>query len=201
MSELTELYQEIKACKACDLHKTRTQSVPGVGPENARIMLIGEAPGLNEDKQGEPFVGQAGKFLNDLLALANLKRAEVYITNIVKSRPPENRDPTPDELAACIPWLERQLAIIKPKVVITLGRFSMARWFPGASISRIHGEPRKFGALVVVPMFHPAAALHQPKYRTLIEADFKKLPSILAGLSKVEKVDAPDKPPSQLSMF
>lgn len=201
MSELTELYAEIKACKACDLHKTRTQSVPGVGPENARIMLIGEAPGMNEDRKGEPFVGQAGQFLNTLLGLAGLKREDVYITNVVKSRPPENRDPLPEELAACAPWLDRQLAIIKPQVIITLGRFSMARWFPTAKISSVHGEPRKFGKTTVIPMFHPAAALHQPKYRTLIEDDFKKLPKILASLDKGEDAQKPQTPPEQLSMF
>src|SRR5712692_10401785 len=176
MSELSELHEQIRVCKLCDLHKTRTKAVPGAGPENARIMLIGEGPGANEDKQGLPFVGQAGMFLNQLLQVAGLKREEVYITNVVKSRPPNNRDPLPAELAACKPWLDRQLEIIKPQVVITLGRFSMARGFPGASISRIHGEPKKFGSLVVVPMFHPAAALHQPKYKELIEADFKNLP-------------------------
>jgi DNA polymerase len=201
MSELTELYAEIKACTLCDLHKVRTQSVPGVGPENARIMLIGEAPGFNEDKKGEPFVGQAGGFLNTLLGLAGLKREEVYITNVVKSRPPNNRDPLPEELSACAPWLDRQLEIIKPKIIITLGRFSMARWFPGAGISKIHGEPRRFGDVTVIPMFHPAAALHQPKYRTLIEDDFKKLPKLLADLGKVAEVKKPGKPPEQLSMF
>ena len=201
MSELTDLYAEIKQCQQCNLHKTRTQAVPGVGPENARIMFIGEAPGFNEDKKGEPFVGQAGQFLNTLLALAGLKRDEVYITNVVKSRPPDNRDPQPDELAACAPWLDRQLAIIQPQVIVTLGRFSMARWFPGASISKIHGQPRKFGRLTVVPMFHPAAALHQPKYRELIEADFRQLPTILAELAQVEEAQKPKADGKQLSMF
>ena len=201
MSELTELYKEIKACTRCDLHKTRTQSVPGVGPENARIMLIGEAPGANEDRKGEPFVGAAGGFLNQLLEMAGLKRADVYITNVVKSRPPENRDPRPEEVAACSVWLDRQLAILKPKVVITLGRFSMYRWFPGGSISKIHGEPKKFGGTVVIPMFHPAAALHQPKYKDLIEADFKKLPKILADLNRVEQAEKPKDVPKQLSFL
>ena len=201
MSELTELYKEIKACTRCDLHKTRTQSVPGVGPENARIMLIGEAPGANEDRKGEPFVGAAGGFLNHLLEMAGLKRADVYITNVVKSRPPENRDPRPEEVAACSVWLDRQLAILKPKVVITLGRFSMYRWFPGGSISKIHGEPKKFGSTVVIPMFHPAAALHQPKYKDLIEADFKKLPKILADLNRVEQAEKPKDDPKQLSFL
>ncbi len=201
MSELAELNKEIKACTRCDLHKTRTQAVPGVGPADARIMLIGEAPGANEDKKGEPFVGAAGAFLNQLLGLAGLQRADVYITNIVKSRPPENRDPRPEEVEACSIWLDRQLAIIKPKVVITLGRHSMYRWFPNGSISKIHGEPKKFGSTVVIPMFHPAAALHQPKYKDLIEADFKKLPKILAELNKVEQAEKAKDDPTQLSLL
>lgn len=201
MDELTELYAEIKACTRCDLHKTRTQSVPGVGPADARIMLIGEAPGANEDKKGEPFVGAAGGFLNHLLGLAGLKREDVYITNIVKSRPPENRDPRPEEIAACAIWLDRQLALIKPKVIITLGRHSMYRWFPNASITKIHGQPKKFGSTVVIPMFHPAAALHQPKYKELIEMDFKKLPKILADLKAVEDAEKPKDDPKQLSLL
>jgi DNA polymerase len=201
MSELSELHERIKVCQQCALHQTRTKAVPGVGPENAEIMLIGEGPGANEDKQGEPFVGQAGQFLNQLLQLAGLKRGDVYITNVVKSRPPQNRDPLPDEIAACRPWLDQQLAIIQPKIVITLGRYSMARWFPGASISKIHGQPRKFGALVVVPMFHPAAALHQPKYKELIEADFRELPKILAELKPVEAAAKPQEDAKQISMF
>jgi uracil-DNA glycosylase len=201
MTALSDLHAEIRNCTRCNLHKTRTQAVPGVGPEHAHIMFIGEAPGVNEDKQGEPFVGQAGQFLNTLLGLAGLRREDVYITNVVKSRPPDNRDPLPDELAACAPWLDQQLAIINPQVIVTLGRFSMARWFPGASISKIHGQPRKFGRTIVVPMFHPAAALHQPKYRTLIEADFKNLPKFLADSAKVEKADKPKTDATQLSMF
>ncbi|MBI1802062.1 MAG: uracil-DNA glycosylase [Chloroflexi bacterium] len=201
MSELADLYAEIKACKACDLHQRRTQAVPGVGPLDARIMFIGEAPGVNEDKKGEPFVGNAGQFLNQLLALAGLKREAVYITNIVKSRPPENRDPLPQEIAACKPWLDRQLELIKPQVIVTLGRYSMARWFPGASISQIHGTPRKVGPATVIPMFHPAAALHQPKYKELIEADFRKLPKILADLASVKEAEKPKDDPKQLSLL
>ncbi len=201
MTELTELYAQIKKCTRCDLHKTRTQAVPGVGPADADIMLIGEAPGLNEDKKGEPFVGAAGGFLNQLLEMAGLKREEVYITNIIKSRPPENRDPRLEEIEACKPWLDAQLEIIKPKVIITLGRYSMYRWFPGASITKIHGQPRRFGRTVVIPMFHPAAALHQSKYKELIENDFKKLPKILADLKHVKEAEKPKDDPKQLSML
>ena len=142
---LAQIADEIKVCLRCELHKTRTKAVPGEGPADARIMLIGEAPGWNEDQQGRPFVGAAGKFLEELLAAAGLKREDVFITNIVKSRPPGNRDPLPDEIAACEPWLQRQIEIIDPDVIVTLGRFSMAQWFPGERISKIHGQPKRVG--------------------------------------------------------
>jgi DNA polymerase len=159
---LARIADEIVACTRCELHKTRTKSVPGEGPADARIMLIGEAPGWNEDQQGRPFVGAAGRFLEELLASAGMTRDEVFITNVVKSRPPGNRDPLPDEIAACAPFLERQIEVIDPDVIVTLGRFSMARWFPGERISRIHGQPKRVGRRLIVPMYHPAAALHQP---------------------------------------
>lgn len=181
MSELLQLYEVIRRCTDCDLSKTRTHAVPGEGPERAAIMLIGEAPGFNEDRTGRPFVGAAGQFLEKLLALAGLRRQDVYITNVVKCRPPNNRDPLPGEIEACKAYLDRQIALIQPKVIVTLGRYSMARWFPGASISRIHGQPRVVDGITIVPMFHPAAALHQERYRALIEADFKRLPEILAA--------------------
>ncbi len=181
MSELIELSDVIARCRACDLCTTRTKAVPGEGPEDAAIMFIGEGPGFNEDRTGRPFVGAAGQFLDKLLASINLRRSDVYITNVVKCRPPNNRDPLPAEIAACRGYLDRQMAIIRPKVVVTLGRYSMSRWFPGESISRIHGQPRVVDGMTIVPMFHPAAALHQERYRSLIEADFKKLPAILAS--------------------
>lgn len=175
MPQLDELAQLIKACDRCDLHKTRGQSVPGDGPQDAEVMFIGEAPGFYEDQQGRPFVGAAGKFLDSLLELAGLNRPEVFITNIVKSRPPNNRDPLPAELEACRPWLEQQIEIIDPKVVVTLGRYSMAYFFPGEMINRIHGQPKSVGDRLVVPMYHPAAALHQERFRQLIENDFRRL--------------------------
>lgn len=181
MSELLQLSEVIRRCTGCDLSKTRTHAVPGEGPERAAIMLIGEAPGFNEDRTGRPFVGAAGQFLEKLLALAGLRRQDVYITNVVKCRPPNNRDPLPGEIEACKQYLDCQIALIQPRVIVTLGRYSMARWFPGASISRIHGQPRVVDGITVVPMFHPAAALHQERYRALIEADFKRLPEILAA--------------------
>ena len=201
MSKLAALHAEIKACAICPLRKGCKQIVPGIGPDSARIMLIGEAPGAVEDAKGEPFVGPAGKYLNHLLGLAGLKREDVYLTNVVKCRPPANRDPSIAELEACKHHLDRQLEVLKPQVVITLGRFSMARWFPGASITKIHGQARKFDNLLVVPMFHPAAALHQEKYKELIETDFRGLPEVLAKAKGAAPGPKPKKDPKQLSMF
>lgn len=202
MSELTDLYKQIVVCTNCELHCNRIKGVPGEGPENAKVMFIGEAPGFNENQQGRPFVGAAGQFLEALLKSIGLKRSDVYICNVVKCRPPENRDPLPTEIAACKPYLDRQIALIKPKLIVTLGRFSMAPYFPGESISKVHGQARKRGEHVVVAMFHPAAALHQPKYKTEIETDFKKLPHYLANLTQVEdKKETKPVNPEQLSLF
>ena len=200
---LAQIADEIRACSRCELHKTRTKSVPGEGPADARIMLIGEAPGWNEDQQGRPFVGAAGKFLEELLASAGMTREQVFITNVVKSRPPGNRDPLPDEIAACAPFLERQIEVIDPDVVVTLGRFSMARWFPGERISRIHGQPKRVGRRLIVPMYHPAAALHQQSLRATIQEDFGRLPKILAEAEAVKRAeDSSGAPPvQQMGLF
>jgi DNA polymerase len=200
---LDEIAAEIRVCTRCELHRTRTNSVPGEGPADARIMFIGEAPGWNEDQQGRPFVGAAGKFLEELLAAAGLKRSDVFITNVVKSRPPGNRDPLPDEIAACAPFLQRQIDAIDPDVIVTLGRFSMAQWFPGERISRIHGQPKKDGKRLIVPMYHPAAALHQQALKATILEDFAKLPRILADAEAAREAEAnaDEPPPSQTSMF
>lgn len=203
MSELTDLYAQIRVCKKCDLSKGRTNAVPGEGPENAEIMMIGEAPGFHEDREGRPFIGPAGKFLDELLAGINLKRDQIYICNVIKCRPPQNRDPLPEEMDACKPYLDAQIALIKPKVVITISRFAMSRWFNDKKISEIHGKPRKFGNLVVLPMYHPAAALHQPSLKRVLEEDFKRVPEILkdmANLKEETETKKPD-PPKQLSMF
>lgn len=198
MSALSELYQEITVCQRCDLHKNRTRAVPGEGPENAEIIFIGEAPGWHEDQQGRPFVGPAGQFLEELLALINLKREQVYIANVIKSRPPANRDPLPVEIAACRPWLERQIEIIRPKMIVALGRYSMAMFFPGKSISQIHGTAQKRNGLIYYAMYHPAAALHQQSLRRVIETDMLKIPSLLAEAKNMSET----KPlPQQLTMF
>ena len=202
LAELNEMYTTVKSCRLCELAASRTQAVPGVGPVGVEIMFIGEGPGFHEDRQGFPFVGPAGKFLDELLAGAGIRRDQVYITNVVKCRPPGNRDPQPSEIEACRPYLDRQIELIRPRIVVTLGRFSMARYFPNASISRIHGQPKRQGGMIYLPMFHPAAALHQPQWRPIVEQDFKKLPELLA---EVRKQDTPPPPPperpQQLSLF
>ena len=204
---LAQVAQEVSRCTRCELHRTRKQAVPGEGPSNAEIMLIGEGPGFHENEQGRPFVGAAGNFLEELLAQAGLKRADVWIGNVVKCRPPGNRDPQPDELSSCDGYLEQQIRAINPKIIITLGRFSMAKFMLGAKISIEHGQMRKVGVRFVIPMYHPAAALHQPKWRPQILADFAKLPKQLeqakAALASGAAVndEPPDEEPTQLSLF
>jgi DNA polymerase len=201
LSELTDLYGQIRACEECILSQGRTKAVPGEGPEDADIMFIGEGPGFHEDRQGRPFVGAAGKYLEELLAMIDLQRDDVYITNVVKCRPPGNRDPQPEEIAACRTYLDKQLELIRPRLVVTLGRFSMQRYFPGSSISRIHGQPKRLGNMIYYPMFHPAAALHQPRWRSLLEEDILKIPELLAKLDELDEAE-PDPPQAeQLSLF
>jgi uracil-DNA glycosylase family 4 len=204
---LAQVSQEVSVCTRCELHRTRKNAVPGEGPADTEIMLIGEGPGFYENEQGRPFVGAAGKFLEELLAQARLKRSDVWIGNVVKCRPPGNRDPQAEELSSCDEYLERQIHAINPKIIITLGRFSMAKFVPGAKISAVHGQMRKVGRRFVIPMYHPAAALHQPKWRPQILADFAKLPEQLeqakAALANVGSADdePPDEEPTQLSLF
>jgi len=199
---LADVAARVKVCTRCELARTRTHAVPGEGNPHAEVMFIGEAPGWNEDKQGRPFVGAAGQFLNELLERIGLRRSDVFITNIVKCRPPGNRDPLPDEIVACAPYLEEQIAAIRPKVIVTLGRYSMARWFPTEKISKIHGQPRRFGDYVVVPMYHPAAALHQPALKAAVEQDMMKLPQILEEVRKAQQQEeSAPAPPQQMRLF
>jgi DNA polymerase len=200
MTSLTELYKEITVCQRCELSKGRTHTVPGEGPEDAEIMFIGEAPGFHEDRQGRPFVGAAGKFLEELLASIGLKREGVYIANVIKCRPPGNRDPLSDEIEACEPYLDKQIELIQPKMIVTLGRYSMARYFPNASITRIHGQPKRIGNRIYYPMFHPAAALHQPKWRSAVEEDMLKIPQILKEAEQLSEAKPLEKA-EQLSLF
>jgi uracil-DNA glycosylase family 4 len=178
--KLEKLARQIKVCTRCELHRSRTEAVPGEGPIHAEIMFIGEGPGASEDKQGRPFVGASGKFLNQLLEQAGVTRADVWITNVVKCRPPGNRDPLPDEIDICTGnYLQHQIEIVNPSIIVTLGRHSMGLFFKGAKITRIHGQMRQVGERFVIPMFHPAAALHQLSLKETIMADFAKLPELL----------------------
>ena len=193
---LAVLYEEIADCPNCVLAKTRTQTVPGSGPAPAEVMCIGEAPGVREDERGLPFVGPAGRFLDELLGGVGLSRETVHIANVVKCRPPGNRDPEPEEIAACKPFLDRQIAIVDPLLIVTLGRFSMARWFPGAAISRIHGQAKRIEGRTVVPMYHPAAALHRGDLRSVIEADFAQIPRLLEEARSSPPAKPPAAPPT-----
>ena len=184
MLNLEDLYRQIEICRGCELSRTRTKVVPGEGPVDASILFIGEAPGFHEDQQGRPFVGPAGQFLEQLLSSINLKRSQVYIANVIKCRPPSNRDPFPGEIQACAKWLDQQIAALNPKVIVTLGRFSMARYFPNETISKIHGKPKILPDYACFPMYHPAAALHQGNLRKVIETDILKLPSVLLEMQR-----------------
>jgi DNA polymerase len=199
MSALSELYEEITLCRQCEIAKYRTKVVPGEGAENADILFIGEAPGWHEDQQGRPFVGPAGLYLDELLASINLKREQVYIANMIKCRPTGNRDPLPAEIHNCHKWLERQIELIHPKIIVTLGRYSMAMFFPGKkSISKIHGTAQKRDNVIYYAMYHPAAALHQQSLRQAIETDMLKIPSLL---TQTESVAEAKQQPQQLNMF
>ena len=199
MSALTELYREIALCRECEeLARTRNKVVPGEGPENSQIVFIGEAPGFHEDQQGRPFVGQAGQFLEQLLGSIGLKRDDVYICNVIKCRPTGNRDPLPMEIKNCQKWLDRQLELLAPKMIVTLGRYSLARYFPGETISKVHGKARKENNVIYFAMYHPAAALHQQSLRQTIESDIRKIPELLAPSNKIKEED---NKPQQLSMF
>lgn len=207
---LREVAVEVSTCSKCNLCKGRKKAVPGEGNTNAKILFIGEGPGYHEDQQGRPFVGPAGQFLDELLASIDLKRSDVFITNVVKCRPPQNRDPQPDEIAACNDYLDRQIEALKPRVIVTLGRFSMAKFFGNEKISAIHGRARKKDAgYICIAMYHPAAGLHQASLKDVIREDFKKIRLVMAEADRMAaeapRVVAPskpkDEPPQQLSLF
>lgn len=202
MTALSELSAKILDCSKCPmLVNNRTRIVPGEGAEDADIVFIGEGPGANEDKQGRPFVGQAGAFLDELLNLINLKREQIYITNVIKCRPPGNRDPMPTELQNCRPYLDQQLAIIRPRLIVTLGRYAMATFLPGKSISKIHGTMQIQNEFAYFVMYHPAAALYQQSLRKTIEADMQKIPAILAAMPDREEYKDAQPEPKQLNLF
>lgn len=199
---LRSIAAEIRACTACPLHRSARQAVPGEGSGESGIFFLGEAPGYNEDVQGRPFVGAAGQLLDELLAGIGLDRSKVFITNVVRHRPPENRDPLPDEVTACDVWLRRHLEALQPRVIVTLGRHAMYKFFPAESISRIHGRPRIFEGLTVFPIYHPAAALHQPALRSALVADFAALALLLATQRPEPKpAEAEVRPADQMTLF
>jgi uracil-DNA glycosylase family 4 len=200
MSALTDLCREIANCRQCDLARQRNKVVPGEGAEDADIAFVGEAPGWHEDQQGRPFVGPAGQFLDELLASIEMKRQQVYICNVLKCRPPGNRDPLPMEIKTCQQWLDRQLALIHPKMIVTLGRYSMARFFPGETISKVHGKARRESGVIYYAMYHPAAALHQQGLRDTIKADMRRIPSLLIEAQPQPDPKAAQKP-QQLSFL
>jgi len=182
---LQAIADSVAKCTLCRLHEQAKNPVPGAGSPTAEIVIIGEAPGEQEDIQGLPFVGRSGKYLDYLLNLIGMTRADVFIANVAKHRPPDNRDPLPDEIIACKPFLDEQLAVINPLIVMTLGRFSMARYFPDAKISKVHGQPRYDGDMAYYPLYHPAAALRNPNLRLDMEEDIKRIPEILAEVRKL----------------
>lgn len=184
-AELQQIAGEVSVCTKCPLYRGRTHAVPGEGPINADIMFIGEAPGRNEDLQGRPFVGQAGRLLEDLLAEIGLTRDDVWIGNVVKCRPPNNRDPMPEEIAACSVYLERQIALLQPKLIATLGRYSMEKFFPGARITRVHGQAKRAGDRVLIPLFHPAYILRNMSALPDAKRDMRKIPRLLERLERV----------------
>jgi len=210
---LARIAKDVSVCENCALHEGRKKAVPGEGPANAEIMFIGEGPGFHENEQGRPFVGASGKFLDQLLAQAGVTREDVFIGNVVKCRPPGNRDPQKDELAECDLYLEEQIKTINPSIIVTLGRFSMNKFIPDVKITTVHGQMHKVGDRFVIPMYHPAAALHQAALKPSILADFAKLPDQLnearAALGRKARVEKKkesnkeigDDKPKQLSFF
>lgn len=209
MESLAEIAQLVRNCTDCPLHQGSTNAVPGEGSPDAEIMFIGEGPGYQEDRQGRPFVGPAGQLLDELLASIGLRREQVFIANMVKHRPPQNRDPLPAEISACSKYLDRQIELINPSLIVTLGRFSLARFFPGESISRARGRLRQKDGRNIFPVMHPAAGLHRQELRATIAQDFKAIPEALAAARRSAEDPAPvpvpqeeeTPPPEQLALF
>ncbi|HPS41296.1 MAG TPA: uracil-DNA glycosylase [Anaerolineaceae bacterium] len=209
---LADIADQVSKCEKCALHFSRKNAVPGEGPFNSELMFIGEGPGFYENEQGRPFVGQAGKFLDELLEEAGYDRDKVFIANVVKCRPPGNRDPLPEELLACSYYLDKQIEVINPCVIVTLGRISMSKFLPYGRISEIHGKPAWVSDRLIVPMYHPAAALHQPSLKPVLMEDFRNLPKAIqqsrsagriTSMSVEPKniIDIAEEPPEQLSLF
>ncbi len=188
MNTLDEIAVRVKECTDCPLHGERNNAVPGEGPADAEVMFIGEGPGFHEDRQGRPFVGPAGQFLEELLASIGMTRQQVFIANMIKCRPPENRDPSPTEMSSCSKYLDRQIELLDPKLIVTLGRFSFGRFFPGESITRARGQVRERDGQLIYPIMHPAAGLRRQELRTVIIQDFKGIPALL--MNRAQPQDA-----------
>ncbi|MBM3208981.1 uracil-DNA glycosylase [Candidatus Shapirobacteria bacterium] len=207
--ELEEIAGQVNECQRCPLYRGANRAVPGEGSPDAKIMFIGEGPGYWEDQRGIPFCGAAGALLDKLLQSIKVERKSVFIGNVVKHRPPGNRDPLPEEIAACSEWLDRQIGIIQPKIIVTLGRFSMAKFIPEGKISQIHGQPRfiefEGEKYIVIPMFHPAAALRSLEIMGKIKEDFSKIPELLKENKDQDIMRAQERPESpkeeQLSLL
>lgn len=213
---LNQIAATIRSCTLCDLHKTRTRAVPGAGSYHAEILFIGEGPGEQEDKQGLPFVGRSGAYLDKMFKLIGISRDQVFITNVVKCRPPQNRDPLPHEIETCKPYLDQQINLIDPLMVVTVGRYGMTRYFPGGKITQIHGQAKIENGRAYYPLFHPAYILRNIAAEPLMIADFQRIPEILAKVRALRQQSAPpsanddappappqddDPPPRQLSLF
>ena len=179
ISEYESLVNKIKTCVQCDLCKTRTNAVPGQGSLTSKIMFVGEAPGAREDEVGLPFVGAAGNVLSGMLELIGLSRQEVYIANIIKCRPPNNRDPSPHEIDQCWKYLDKQIDLINPDLIVTLGRHSFGNFSPGELISQARGTPRNWNGRTIFPVYHPAATLHNPRLKPILEEDFRKMKMLI----------------------
>ena len=189
LEQMRALEATVHGCERCALASGRTCAVPGEGSIDALVMFVGEGPGFEEDRQGRPFVGASGRFLTEMLHRVGIDRKDVYITNVVKCRPPSNRDPQPAELEACADYLARQVELVNPRIIVTLGRFSMHRWFPDGSITKLHGQLRNIGrGRVAMALFHPAAALRNPQWRADFEHDLSKLPNLIARARKANEV-------------
>lgn len=202
---LEKIERAVIGCKKCRLYRTAGRPVPGEGNPNAKIIFVGEAPGFNEDREGRPFVGRAGQLLDELLREIGLKRTDVWIGNVIKHRPPDNRDPMVDELRACRPYLEDQIKAIKPKLIVTLGRFAMAQYLPDAKISEIHGKAYRVGEYAVLPLYHPAAALRAEAVLKELRSDFRKIvpayKASLESLPRFGKAAVPEGGDSQMFLF
>ena len=199
-ADFEELEQRINGCVLCTLGTKRTMAVPGNGSRTAGLMFIGEGPGYYEDQQGLPFVGRAGQLLNEMLAAIGMRREDVFVTNMIKCRAPNNRDPLPIEIRSCGPYLDRQIELISPKVIVTLGRYSTAKFFPDEPIGKLRGTPANWNGITVYPMYHPAAALRNSTIRAALERDFLKLPSLLEATPATAPATPPPSEPQSTQL-